>query len=193
MPTRQPEQQQQQLSSSHSRDSQLDLWRNRLVALPPTPRSVALAQLLRVEAEGAFVNRLAVAGGDSSSSSSAPTEQQLRQRARQVAESDGDSDVEAWWSGGEEGEEPIAAAAGRGSSSGKGARPDLRGAVVGTLDARGRRQVTELVSGVTRWRRRLDFLLQHLAGGRDPGTVDAPVRQLLRMGLYELLELGMPP
>lgn len=37
------------------------------------------------------------------------------------------------------------------------------------------------------------LLLQHLAGGRDLQTIDGPVLQLLRLGLYELLELNMSP
>ena len=51
------------------------------------------------------------------------------------------------------------------------------------------RTVTELVSGVTRWRRRLDYTLTALLRGVDLGTLDAPVRNVLRLGLYELAEL----
>ncbi|EFN51136.1 hypothetical protein CHLNCDRAFT_8770, partial [Chlorella variabilis] len=51
------------------------------------------------------------------------------------------------------------------------------------------RGVTELVSGVTRWRRRLDFSLTQLLRGRDVAQLDAPVRNALRLGLYELAEL----
>ena len=52
--------------------------------------------------------------------------------------------------------------------------------------------MTELVSGVTRWRRRLDWMLsRHLRAGQLEAA-DAPLRQILRMGAYELTELALP-
>lgn len=50
------------------------------------------------------------------------------------------------------------------------------------------RWVTEAVNGITRWRRRLDYILGALLN-RDPATLDAPLRQILRLGLYELAEM----
>ena len=60
------------------------------------------------------------------------------------------------------------------------------------LEARDRRYATELVSGVTRWRRRLDFLIDHFFKG-DPEKLEESIRYVLRIGLYELLILETPP
>ncbi|MEQ9104276.1 MAG: transcription antitermination factor NusB [Rhodothermales bacterium] len=56
-------------------------------------------------------------------------------------------------------------------------------------DAGDERQITDLVSGVTRWRRYLDFLVDHFYSG-DPSNLDRKVRTVLRMGLYELVVSG---
>jgi hypothetical protein len=42
------------------------------------------------------------------------------------------------------------------------------------------RFVTELVAGVTRWRRRLDFVICHLTNLDGVAALDAPLRQVLR-------------
>ena len=60
------------------------------------------------------------------------------------------------------------------------------------LDARDRRQTTEYVAGVTRWRRHLDFLLAEFYNG-DLAKMEAPLRQILRLGLYEVLHMHTPP
>ncbi|GAB4823591.1 hypothetical protein N2152v2_010637 [Parachlorella kessleri] len=60
------------------------------------------------------------------------------------------------------------------------------------LSDRDARLVTELVAGVTRWRRRLDFVICHLTKSADVSELDAPLRQALRVGLYEMLELKAP-
>jgi 16S rRNA (cytosine967-C5)-methyltransferase len=57
------------------------------------------------------------------------------------------------------------------------------------LDARDRALVTELVYGVTRLRRRLDHLVDRFL----LRPVDPPVRAALRLGAYQLHELGTPP
>ena len=62
----------------------------------------------------------------------------------------------------------------------------------GELDPRDRRFATELVAGVTRWQRRLDFLIDHFYKG-DAARLDDVLRQVLRIGLYELLILETPP
>ncbi|HLT45843.1 MAG TPA: 16S rRNA (cytosine(967)-C(5))-methyltransferase RsmB [Rubricoccaceae bacterium] len=54
------------------------------------------------------------------------------------------------------------------------------------------RLASELVAGVTRHRRRLDFVLARFYRG-DPGQLDPLLRQVLRVGLYELLVRGTPP
>jgi len=60
-----------------------------------------------------------------------------------------------------------------------------------SLDSRERRQVTEIVSGVLRWQRRLHWILTHLKKPTKMDTMDSPLRILLYMGAYELLELNM--
>jgi transcription termination factor NusB len=72
---------------------------------------------------------------------------------------------------------------------GEDAEPALTRAAMSPRD---RRLVTELVSGVTRWRRRLDYVLTHLPRPTRIDTMDPPLRALLRMGAYELLELKAP-
>lgn len=63
---------------------------------------------------------------------------------------------------------------------------------VGELDERTRRQVREYVAGVTRWRRWLDYLIAHLYRG-NAAKLEPRLRQILRLGLYELLYLDTPP
>lgn len=62
----------------------------------------------------------------------------------------------------------------------------------GDWGAREERQTTEYVAGVTRWRRRLDFLLQHFYRG-ELQKMEPMLRQILRIGLYDILYLGTPP
>jgi 16S rRNA (cytosine967-C5)-methyltransferase len=59
-------------------------------------------------------------------------------------------------------------------------------------DAADARLTSELVAGVTRHRRRLDFVLDHFYRG-DPARLDPLLRQVLRVGLYELLVRETPP
>lgn len=54
------------------------------------------------------------------------------------------------------------------------------------------RLAVEYVAGVTRWRRYLDFLISHYARG-NAARLDAPLRQILRVALYELLFQNTPP
>lgn len=59
------------------------------------------------------------------------------------------------------------------------------------LSERDERFVTEMVAGVTRWRRWLDFLIDEFYN--SPSANLAPeVRQILRLGVYELLFLRTP-
>src|SRR5690606_14420228 len=64
--------------------------------------------------------------------------------------------------------------------------------VSGDLDAREARQATDYVAGVTRWRRWFDFLLQQFYRG-DLEAMEPTLRQILRVGLYDLLILETPP
>ncbi len=59
-------------------------------------------------------------------------------------------------------------------------------------DPRAHRQVREYVAGVTRWRRRLDATLDAFYRG-DLEGMESTLRQILRLGLYELLYLQTPP
>jgi 16S rRNA (cytosine967-C5)-methyltransferase len=75
-------------------------------------------------------------------------------------------------------------------------RVDSQNAYVGRLtaedeEARTRRQARELVAGVTRWRRRLDFLLDAFYNG-DFAEVEPALQIILRLGLYELLYQETP-
>ena len=45
-------------------------------------------------------------------------------------------------------------------------------------------------TGVTRWRRRLDWLISQLRP--TGGALDPQLLQILRLGIFELLELGKP-
>lgn len=57
------------------------------------------------------------------------------------------------------------------------------------LDGRDRAFATDLVYGVTRLRRRLDHVVDRFL----LRSVDPPVRAALRLGAYQLTELGTPP
>lgn len=63
-------------------------------------------------------------------------------------------------------------------------------AVIGT-DPRLQRQVREYVAGVTRLRRRLDFLIDHFYKGKAH-KLEQVLRQILRLGIYELLYQATP-
>jgi len=61
----------------------------------------------------------------------------------------------------------------------------------GGLSPRDQRFLKELVSGVTRWRRRLDWMLDVFTKNRVK-QIEPVLLQILRIGMYELIELGMP-
>ncbi len=65
------------------------------------------------------------------------------------------------------------------------------GSLDGT-DDRDARQVTEIVAGVMRWRRYLDFLIAHFYSG-SAGKMELSLRQILRIGLYELVVAHTAP
>lgn len=60
------------------------------------------------------------------------------------------------------------------------------------LGASDRALATELVYGVTRWRARLDYVLDHF-GRRPVGELPVWIRYALRLGLYQLLYLDRVP
>ena len=60
------------------------------------------------------------------------------------------------------------------------------------LEPEAGRRATEYVAGVTRWRRWLDFLLAQNYRGRYD-SMEPRLRQILRLGLYELLFTDTPP
>ncbi|HEX7069361.1 MAG TPA: 16S rRNA (cytosine(967)-C(5))-methyltransferase RsmB [Rhodothermales bacterium] len=57
---------------------------------------------------------------------------------------------------------------------------------------RDERQSTDYVGGVTRWRRWLDFVLSHFVR-MELDQLEPALRQILRLGLYDLLILQTPP
>jgi len=59
------------------------------------------------------------------------------------------------------------------------------------LDARDERQAREYIAGVTRWQRWLDFLLANVYKGDFEG-MEPMLKQVLRVGLYDLLFLRTP-
>ena len=125
---------------------QLRMWADRVRALPPSGRSFALAQLLRLEQEGAFSG---LVGGSP----------------------DGDA----------------MRVDGTGNSAFDTTEPVQR------LSPADRRHVTEIVAGVTRWRRRLSWVLGHLPKPTNISSMDLPLQVLLLMGTYEILVLDMAP
>ncbi|MFW5972368.1 MAG: 16S rRNA (cytosine(967)-C(5))-methyltransferase RsmB [Bacteroidota bacterium] len=74
----------------------------------------------------------------------------------------------------------------------EGAYTALVESSAGALSERDARFVTELVSGVTRWRRWLDYLISQFYRG-DSAQLDPVVRQILRIGIYELLIIANAP
>ena len=134
--------------SSYEGPTDAEVWIERLRRLPPTARSVALQQLLRIEEEGAYSG---LVGGSPN-----PT-----------ADTDADS-----------GGTTVTPTTGSGRNA---------------LDERSRRQATDLVSSVTRWKRRLAWTLSHLPKPTNLDKMDAPLRLLLLMGTYEILDLELAP
>lgn len=61
-----------------------------------------------------------------------------------------------------------------------------------TASAGARRQISDYIGGVTRLRRRLDFWLGRYYTGKLE-KMEAPLRQLLRLAMYELTETDHPP
>ena len=61
-----------------------------------------------------------------------------------------------------------------------------------TSDERDRALAAEIVLGTLRWQRSLDHLIQHFAR-RPVGQLDADVRTILRLSLYQLLHLDRVP
>lgn len=62
------------------------------------------------------------------------------------------------------------------------------------LDARNTRLVTDIVAGVVRWKRYLDYLIFSLYNGATRvKNMEPLLQQILRIGVYEIVKLGMPP
>ncbi len=53
------------------------------------------------------------------------------------------------------------------------------------------RQIRDIVAGVTRWRRYLDFIIDSFYTAKS-GSLESPLRTVLRMGIYELLFTETP-
>ncbi|PRW33140.1 Ribosomal RNA small subunit methyltransferase B isoform C [Chlorella sorokiniana] len=149
---------------------EMQLWMDRLASVQPTERSVAVAQLLRIEEEGAFAGLLLCIEEEGAF-------------AGLVGGSPGADTDEAVPSEAEAEEEP---SPGQQRRRQEGDEPWGRG-----LDPRNKRAVTDLVASVTRWRRRLDYIIE-ACSGRRMADLDAPLRQILRVGALELIEKQAP-
>ncbi|KAI3431816.1 hypothetical protein D9Q98_010569 [Chlorella vulgaris] len=162
---RAPQQQQQsKVERGLGESDELQMWMDRLMRLQPTTRSVALLQLLRIEEEGAYAG---LVGGSPGAAAVAAD----------------DLDGEGGLSSSSRGGGAI------GADAGFRDRQGTRNSWSAELEPRHARMVTELVSGTTRWRRRLDYTLAALLKGHSVASLDAPVRNALRLALYELVEL----
>lgn len=73
-----------------------------------------------------------------------------------------------------------------------GRRLDVAWEASGASEAPDRAWVRSLAYGTLRLRGRIDHILTTV-GGREPSTLDPPVRAALRMGAYQLLEMGSVP
>ena len=73
-----------------------------------------------------------------------------------------------------------------------GRRLDVAWEASGAPAAPDRAWIRSLTFGTVRLRGRLDHLLT-TAGGRTPAELDSPVRTALRMGAYQVLEMGSVP
>ena len=60
------------------------------------------------------------------------------------------------------------------------------------LDTRDAGLASEIVFGVLRYRAQLDYLIEHYSG-KPVARLDDPVRQALRMGIYQLRYLERVP
>ena len=143
----------------------LSRWFYRLSRLPTTPRTLALSHLLRIELEGAFAGL--VSGSPTSSLS--PTQIISLDSTTAIAtDNDNDTDTSI------------------GIMSKNTATKET------TSNKRTLRQATNIVSNVTRWRRRLEWTLNNLPKPTKLSSMDPPLRLLLCIGLYELLDINIP-
>lgn len=106
-----------------------------------------------------------------------------------------DADLDRVFSGVYEGEDAMTSPSGGGGGGSNGRGQDspatAHGGMLALANPADRRLVTEIVNGCTRWRKKLDYIIGRLTK-RDVNQIDPPLRLLLRVGLYELMALGMP-
>ncbi|KAI8462446.1 MAG: hypothetical protein J3K34DRAFT_527743 [Monoraphidium minutum] len=142
------------------------------VGAPHSARSEAIFQLLRIEQEGAFAGlvsgRAATGergGGGGGRGGAGRRGGRGGGRGGGAVAAEGEGEAEEEWDGVGGGDE---------------------------LDARDLRKVKELVAGVTRWRRRLDYIASELTG-RTADDLEPAMRQVLRLGLYEITHTTLAP
>ncbi|KAG2499335.1 hypothetical protein HYH03_002911 [Edaphochlamys debaryana] len=135
-------------------------------AMLASPRYLAIKQLLRVEAQGAYVGL--VSGSPTPETPFAAMPEGGGRRAGPDAGSDDEDD-----------DEEVAAPGGRQQRQ----EP---------LDPRDQRLVKELVAGVTRLQRRLDYIAAKLSN-QTPSEWEPLIRLIIRLGLFELSERRLAP
>jgi len=72
--------------------------------------------------------------------------------------------------------------------------PDKRQYKTSTIDKADRRFITLLVNGATKYKRRLDWIINQLypEGDANDGGMETAFRQVLRLALFDMIELGTP-
>ncbi|GIL43282.1 hypothetical protein Vafri_1066, partial [Volvox africanus] len=174
------------ISDSGSSSRSPKNWTQRRNGIPPpqpppvpvdrkmarSPRFLAVQQLVRVEEDGAYVGLV-------NGSPAAPARIRGRtDRAEGDADGEGDGEVDMYG-----GDDFTALRWRRAEGGGRREAP---------LDPRDQRLVKELVAGVTRLRRRLDYIVSNLSQ-QTPADIESGVRQVLRLGVYELTERHLAP
>ncbi|GLC35804.1 hypothetical protein PLESTB_000496000 [Pleodorina starrii] len=137
-----------------------------------SPRYQAVQQLVRVEEEGAYVGLVNGSPG-------------LRPGRAAPAEDDPSGPGGSLEEEEEEGEGEGSTWRPRRESGGRGPREV-------PLDPRDQRLIKELVAGVTRLRRRLDYIVSNLSQ-QTPAEMESELRQVLRLGVFELTERRLAP
>lgn len=165
------------LDSRQSTESDLELWMNRIRTIKQqTYRTVALQELMRSDQGGAFVNLVAGSPAPPHQSAAAVDTDEGKGLDNELFSSNNSSSDA----------QPKNKAQNRGLNQ-------HNAQASAPITPRDRRKATNLVSGVTRWQRKLAWILSNLPKKTSLATMDAPLRLILFMATYELLHTGMAP